>query len=130
MEFKPNPAANTFTPGTSTISSPFARGRSASRATSPSAFFGAKKPRPISERPSLNEQFNPIKRMKKESTGKSDKDYTFNGGIPPAYKPLPTWDVPAGNEEKTCLQMLKPPASVPAISPQNRSASNSSGRRL
>ncbi|RAK82363.1 putative PAB1 binding protein (Pbp1) [Aspergillus fijiensis CBS 313.89] len=126
MEFKPNPAASTFTPGTSNISSSFARGRSVSRATSPSAFFGAKKPRPISERPSLNEQFNPIKRMKKESTEKSDKDYTFNGGIPPAYKTLPTWDVPAGNEEKTYLQMFKPPASVPAISPQNRSASNSS----
>ncbi|KAI9928641.1 hypothetical protein ASPWEDRAFT_36403 [Aspergillus wentii DTO 134E9] len=128
MEFKPNPAASTFTPGgasgASSSPQPFFRGRSISRATSPSAFFGAKKPRPIAERPSLNDQFNPIKRMKKESAEQSEKDYTFNGGIPPAYKTLPTWDAPAGNEEKTYLQMFKQPPTVPSISPQNRSASN------
>ncbi|PYH98333.1 hypothetical protein BO71DRAFT_65829 [Aspergillus ellipticus CBS 707.79] len=124
LEFKPNPAASTFTPGVSSTSSPFGRGRSVSRATSPSAFFGTKKPRPIAERPSLNDQFNPIKRMKKESAGQKDKDYAFNGGIPPAYKTLPTWDVSAGNEEKTYLQMFKSPASGSAISPQSRSSSN------
>ncbi|THD00006.1 hypothetical protein EYZ11_000458 [Aspergillus tanneri] len=121
LEFKPNPAANTFTPGASSNSSPYVRGRSVSRATSPSAFFGGKKPRPIAERPSLNDHFNPIKRMKKESAEQADKDYTFNGGIPPAYKTLPTWEVAPGNEEKTYDQMFKPPA----VSPQNRSASNS-----
>ncbi|PYI03332.1 putative PAB1 binding protein [Aspergillus sclerotiicarbonarius CBS 121057] len=124
LEFKPNPAASTFTPGASSTSSPFTRGRSVSRTTSPSLFFGAKKPRPISERPSLNDQFNPIKRMKKESTEQGDKGYTFNGGIPPAYKTPPTWDVSAANEEKDYLQMFKSPASVSAISPQSRSASN------
>lgn len=126
MEFKPNPAASTFTPGASNVSSPqpFFRGRTFSRATSPSSFFGAKKPRPIAERPSLNDDFNPIKRMKKESAEQTEKDYSFNGGIPPAYKTLPTWDVPAGNEEKTYQQMFKPPMPVPAIPPQNRSASN------
>lgn len=126
MEFKPNPAASTFTPGASNVSSPqpFSRGRAFSRATSPSSFFGAKKPRPIAERPSLNDDFNPIKRMKKESAEQSEKAYSFNGGIPPAYKTLPTWDVPAGNEEKTYLQMFKPPMPVPSIPPQNRSASN------
>ncbi|KAF7588334.1 hypothetical protein BBP40_005862 [Aspergillus hancockii] len=124
VEFKPNPAASTFTPGASSNSSPFVGGRSVSRTTSPSAFFGGKNPRPISERPSLKNQFNPIKRMKKESAEHTEKDYTFNGGIPPAYKTLPTWDVTAGNEEKTYQQMFKPPAAVPAISPQNRSASN------
>ena len=126
MEFKPNPAANTFTPGASAVSSPqpFSRGRAFSRATSPSSFFGAKKIRPISERPSLNDQFNPIKRMKKESAEQPDKDYSFNGGIPPAYKTLPTWDVPAGNEEKTYQQMFKQPVAMPSVPPQNRSASN------
>lgn len=125
MEFKPNPAASTFTPGASTVSSPqpFFRGRTFSRATSPSSFFGAKKPRPISERPSLNNDFNPIKRMKKESAEQTEKDYSFNGGIPPAYKTLPTWDVPDGNEERTYQQMFKQPMAVPSI-PQNRSASN------
>lgn len=126
MEFKPNPAASTFTPGASAVSSPQPafRGRSFSRATSPSSFFGAKKPRPITERPSINDQFNPIKRMKKEGAEKTEKDYSFNGGIPPAYKTLPTWDVPAGNEEKTYQHLFKPPIAVPSGPPQNRSASN------
>ncbi|KAK1150270.1 poly(A)-binding protein binding protein [Aspergillus melleus] len=120
LEFKPNPAASTFTPGASSNSSPFVLGRSVSRATSPSAFFGGKKLRPLAERPSLNDQFNPIKRMRKESTEQADKDYAFNGGIPPAYKTLPTWDVAEGNEDKTHDQMFK----APVVSPQNRSASN------
>lgn len=128
MEFKPNPTASTFTPsgavGPAPSPQPFIRGRSVSRATSPSVFFGAKKLRPVAERPSLNDQFNPIKRMKKESAEQTDKDYSFNGGIPPAYKTLPTWDVPAGNEEKTYLQMFKPPGTVPSVFPQHRAASN------
>lgn len=126
MEFKPNPAASSFTPSASAVSSPQPpfRGRAFSRATSPSSFFGAKKPRPITERPSINGQFNPVKRMKKESAEQTEKAYSFNGGIPPAYKTLPTWDVPAGNEEKTYQQLFKPPVGVPSISPQSRSASN------
>ncbi|KAL5358345.1 hypothetical protein BJX96DRAFT_39782 [Aspergillus floccosus] len=120
MEFKPNPAASTFTPGASSNSSPFVRGRSVSRATSPSAFFGGKKPKPATERPSLNDLFNPIKRMKKENAGNSENNYAFNGGIPPAFKTPPTWDVPSGNEEKTYQQMVKPHA-------PNRSASNPQG---
>ncbi|KAL2011709.1 hypothetical protein VTN00DRAFT_4427 [Thermoascus crustaceus] len=127
MEFKPNPAASTFTPGASGISSSpgsIYRGRSVSRATSPAAFFGAKKPVPTSERPSLNDQFNPIKRMKKESAEQTDKDYTFNGGIPPPYKTPPTWDVAPGNEEKSYANMFKLPVAVPSISPQGRVTSN------
>ncbi|KAF9886121.1 hypothetical protein FE257_012056 [Aspergillus nanangensis] len=123
LEFKPNPAANTFTPGASSSSSPFVRGRSESRATSPSAFFGNKKPRPVAERPSLKDGFNAIKRMKREGVEHNDKGYNFNGGIPPAYKTPPTWDVPPSNEEKTYQQMFKSPTAVPAT-PQNRSASN------
>jgi hypothetical protein len=125
MEFKPNPAASTFTPGGTgaPVSPSSSRGRSVSRATSPSAFFGSKKPLPASERPSINDQFNPIKRMKKESAEQTDKDYTFNGGIPPPYRTPPTWDVAPGNEEKTYADMFKAPVSVPSISPQSRSSS-------
>lgn len=129
MEFKPNPAASSFTPGggSAAVASPqpLFRGPSVSRAASPSVFFGSKKPRPVSERPSLNDQFNPIKRMKKEGTEPTDKASSFNGGIPPAYRTLPTWDTPAGNEDKTYLQMFKPPVAVPGVFPQQRSASNS-----
>ncbi|OJI97623.1 hypothetical protein ASPVEDRAFT_301831 [Aspergillus versicolor CBS 583.65] len=118
MEFKPNPAASTFTPG---ASNPPTFSKPDSRAKSPSAFFGAKKPRSISERPSLKDQFNPIKRMKKESAEQTDRDYTSNGGIPFAYNTLPTWKVAnSPEEEKSYMQMFK---SSPT-SPQSRSASN------
>ncbi|KAL2794201.1 hypothetical protein BJX66DRAFT_304256 [Aspergillus keveii] len=121
MEFKPNPAASTFTPGGSNPPA-FARAQPDTRAKSPSTFFGAKKPRPISERPSLKDQFNPIKRMKKESAEQTDRNYTFNGGIPFAYNTMPTWNANE-DEEKSYTQMFKyPPLS--AASPQSRSSSN------
>ncbi|KAJ5379336.1 hypothetical protein N7509_012455 [Penicillium cosmopolitanum] len=140
MEFKPNPAASTFTPGgppsaapagpaSSTNAAaasprPFSRNRSGSRATTPSAFFGNKKPLPISERPSIDNQFNPIKRMKKESSDSTEKSYAFNGSIPPPYKTLPTWDHPDANQDKTFDQMFKHPGGIQSVSPQGRSASN------
>jgi hypothetical protein len=130
MEFKPNPAASTFTPGgpSGAAASPrsFSRNRSVSRATTPTAFFGPRKPQPISERPSIKEQFNPIKRMKKENAGQTEKPFVFNGGITPPYKTLPTWDIASETEEKTYDQMFKQPAGVPSVSPQARSTSNSS----
>ncbi|KAL4868113.1 hypothetical protein BDV12DRAFT_106125 [Aspergillus spectabilis] len=118
MEFKPNPAASTFTPGSISTSTVVARGQPDSRARSPSTFFGAKKPRPISERPSLKDQFNPIKRMKKESAEQTERVYTSNGGIPFAYNTLPTWKV--AEEEKSYVQMFK----LSPTSPQSRSNSN------
>lgn len=128
LEFKPNPAASTFTPGGASVmsASPKSgpRTRSVSRAPSPSIFFGAKKPLPASERPSINDHFNPIKRMKKECSEQTEKDYSFNGGIPPAFNTLPTWPVSAANENKKYLDMFKTPAAQSSISPQNRSASN------
>lgn len=143
MEFKPNPAASTFTPGAAaaaaaptapaaaasaaSVASPrsFSRNRSVSRATTPSAFFGIRKPQPASERPSVDDQFNPIKRMKKESAEAAEnKPYASHGGIPPPYKTAPTWDVPKGNEEKDFETMFKMPGTGPSISPQGRSVSN------
>lgn len=103
---------------------PFSRNHSVSRATSPSAFFGSKKPQPSSERPSIDDQFNPIKRMKKENAEATDKPHSLNGGITFPYRTLPTWDVPEGSEEKTYDQMFKQPTAVPSISPQVRSVSN------
>uniref|UniRef100_A0A093VW94 PAB1-binding protein 1 n=1 Tax=Talaromyces marneffei PM1 TaxID=1077442 RepID=A0A093VW94_TALMA len=129
MEFKPNPAASTFTPGgagsTGATASPqlSSRGRSVSRTSTPSAFFGNKKPLPAVERPSLKNQCSPIERLKKEGAEQKDKDFTFNGGIPPPYRTAPTWDVAPGNEEKTYKDMFK--STPPSISPQSRSASSS-----
>ncbi|KAK2760843.1 hypothetical protein FQN54_002082 [Arachnomyces sp. PD_36] len=128
LEFKPNPAASTFTPGGASVMSgspkSAARTRSVSRAPSPSVFFGAKKPLPASERPSIENNFSPIKRMKKEAKEQTEKDYSFNDGIPPAYKTPPTWDVPAANENKKYSDMFKNSVAPPPISSQNRSASN------
>jgi hypothetical protein len=130
MEFKPNPAASTFTPSSTGVApSPQSsfRGRSVSRTTSPSAFFGNKKPLPASERPSVMDLFNPIKRMKRENTEQGDKAYSFNGGIPQAYRTNPTWDTAPGNEDKKyndMMMMMKGPLPGPSISPQSRSSSN------
>lgn len=130
MEFKPNPAASTFTPGGTSIAtaSPrsFSRNRSVSRATTPTAFFGPRKPLPSSERPSIRDQFNPIKRMKKENAEQTDKSFVLNGGIPPPYKTSPTWDIVDDSEEKTYDQMFKQPVGVHSVSSQGRSASNAS----
>ncbi|KAL4930109.1 putative PAB1 binding protein (Pbp1) [Aspergillus undulatus] len=117
MEFKPNPAASTFTPGASNA---LAFNKPDSRAKSSPDFLNGKKPRPISERPSLKDQFNPIKRMKKESAEQTERDFTSNGGIPFAYNTLPTWNVATnGDEERSYVHMFR---SSPT-SPQ-RSASN------
>ncbi|PGH12339.1 hypothetical protein AJ80_06749 [Polytolypa hystricis UAMH7299] len=127
LEFKPNPAASTFTPGVSAASSSPAsnpRTRSISRTASPSVFFGNRKLPSASERPSIKDHFNPVKRMKKEATEQSSKDYAFNGGIPQAYRTQPTWEVPPANEEKTYLDMFKLPIAAPSVLPQSRSASN------
>lgn len=125
MEFKPNPAASTFTPGGSgAAASPqlSTRGRSVSRASTPSAFFGNKKPLPAAERPSLKDQCSPMERLKKEATEQKDKNFTVNGGIPFPYRTAPTWDTTPANQEKTFRDMFK---TIPSsISPQSRSASN------
>lgn len=97
-EFRPNPAANSFRPNgpsatSSARSTPNAvNARSLSRATSPSAFFGNKKPLPIGERASILDHFNPLKRLKeKAKLEEKTKDYATNKGIPPAYATPPTW---------------------------------------
>ena len=94
--FKPNPAANTFKPTglPSAPSSPrsSANARPMSRAPSPSDFFGNKKSILPKERPSILENFNPLKRLKEKAQkeGKS-KDYAANGGIVYAHATPVTW---------------------------------------
>ena len=105
MEFKPNPAANTFKPTgePSTTSSPRAtpNARPSSRAPSPTAFFGNKKPLPPTERLSILDNFNPLKRLKEKAQDDEGKlkDYASNGGIPHAYATPPTWKTFKDGEE-------------------------------
>ena len=141
MEFRPNANAPTFNPSASSNapSSPSSiqRTASVSRAASPSAFFGSRKPKPASERPSLAANFNPIKKMKEEVASRKAgeknakgedgsapfKDFSANGGIPPAYQTLPRWTVRTENDKKSYLDVFDRPA-VPMMSPaQSRSGS-------
>ncbi|KAI9886875.1 MAG: hypothetical protein M1823_001311 [Watsoniomyces obsoletus] len=124
MEFKPNPAAASFTrPGDpSRRSSPgsnIMNGAGQSRVATPSSFFGHRKPLPASERPSILEFFNPIKRLRKEAE-QGAEDWSFNGGIRPAHKTAPRWDVAEVNKDKTYTEMFeKVPFSTQAVSPQH-----------
>lgn len=141
-EFRPNAAAPTFNPvsSTHTPSSPASvqRAGSISRAATPSTFFGARKPKPASERPSLTHDFNPIERMRgevrakkasdhgnkgEEGQPKDQKDYAANGGIPHAFQTIPRWVVKAENAEKTYLQAFERPLAPVASPAQSRSGS-------
>ncbi|KAL9635968.1 MAG: hypothetical protein Q9164_003131 [Protoblastenia rupestris] len=129
MEFVPNPAANTFMPTgqTSTASSPKPnlKPRTASRASSPSEFFGTKKPLPPSERPSILESFNPLKRLKEkaEKDGKV-KDYASNGGIAFAHATSVTWTtIKDGEEGKSYKDMFEGVVASTGPSPRPSTAS-------
>lgn len=131
LEFKPNPNASSFTPvgNPSVASSPrsSANAHTTSRAPSPSAFFKNKKPLAPSERPSFKDHFNPIKRLKKESEDQETIPiYASNGGIKPAFKTAPTWDVTKENEDKTYQDMFEDaPFAPPSTSPHNVSPAGS-----
>ena len=128
--FKPNPAANTFKPTglPSPVSSPTsnANARTLSRAPSPSDFFGNKKPISSGERPSILDNFNPLKRLreKAQKEGKA-KDYAANGGIVYAHATPVTWTQVKSDENfKSYKDMYEdlPPASR-GVSPQHSTAS-------
>ena len=123
LEFKPNPAAMTFTPTgqASATSSPTSHpnGPTPARTPTPSGFFGGRKPLPASERPSIVDGFNPIERFRKEAR-ETKEDCTSNGGIRPAHKTGPRWDVAEANKDKVYTEMFeKVPFSTQSISPQH-----------
>lgn len=128
--FKPNPAANTFKPTglPSAASSPrsSANARPMSRAPSPSDFFGTKKPVSSGERPSILENFNPLKRLreKAQKEGKA-KDYAANGGIVYAHATPVTWTQVKSDENfKSYKDMYEdPPPASRGVSPQQSTAS-------
>ena len=124
-EFKPNPAANAFRPGggPSAISSPISTpsARPMSRVQSPSAFFKDRKLPLPSERPSINDHFNPLERLKENAVNEGKaKDYSSNGGIKYAYTTAPPWK--ARNDDsvmKSYADMFEEAAPTPGkISPQ------------
>ncbi|KAH0543836.1 hypothetical protein FGG08_001875 [Glutinoglossum americanum] len=113
LEFKPM----SFTPtgnSTSAASSPRPVNQTppASRVSTPPNFFGARKPLSPSERPSINDFFNPIKRARREADTPKEDDKSpdrraaYNGIIKPAYKTPPTWDVAEENKDKSYTEMF------------------------
>lgn len=128
--FKPNPAANTFKPTglPSAASSPrsSANARPMSRAPSPSDFFGIKKSIPSGDRPSILENFDPLKRLreKAQKEGKT-KDYAANGGIVYAHATPVTWTQVNSDENfKSYKDMYEdPPPASRGVSPQHSTAS-------
>jgi hypothetical protein len=107
LEFKPNPSAAAFTPSggpTSAASSPrsssFVAG--AARAHTPLHFFGSRRPPAVSERPSLSNFFNPIKRARVEYERLTDEEKSQQRSvIKPAFTTPPVWDTKPENENKS-----------------------------
>lgn len=109
FEFKPNPSAAAFTP-TNATSSPTSSAHTnvASRATSPSVFFGNKKPKAEKERPSIRDSFNPFERMKtsKSEVAKPEtpirKLYgNANDYIDKPWSTTPIWPTEEANKDKS-----------------------------
>ncbi|EXJ71471.1 uncharacterized protein A1O5_05279 [Cladophialophora psammophila CBS 110553] len=136
-EFRPTAASFNPAGPSQTPSSPGStqRAGSISRTASPSVFFGNRKPKPASQRPSIAKDFNPIVRMKAEHTHKKatdgakpeevQKDYSSNGGIPNAFQTGPRWTVKPENDTKTYEEAFEHPLAPPVVSPaQSRSSSS------
>ncbi|KAI9657549.1 MAG: hypothetical protein M1831_004165 [Alyxoria varia] len=123
IEFRPNPASTNFTPTVQPTAPPQSARSSVSKSRQPAkaSFFGDKRPKPSVDQPAIGDDFNPIKRMKKEAEAEGKtKDFAPNGGIPQAYRTPPTWDVRDENRDKSYVDMFdKPPPSVQSQSPAN-----------
>lgn len=124
-EFKPNPGAMSFKPPgesgavPSPISTPSAR--PTSRAPTPSAFFRNRKLLPATERPSILDNFNPIKRLKENAQKNGAvRDSSVNNGIEFAFKTQPTWKpFQDESERRSYVDMFDEPAQAPGgVSPQ------------
>ncbi|ERF76098.1 hypothetical protein EPUS_01431 [Endocarpon pusillum Z07020] len=123
IDFKPNAAAPAFTPAATSIAPssprPIEPVRDVSGTASPSSFFGAKKPKLAADRPAFVDDFNPFPRMKREVEQQKEqtkKDYSNNGGIPPAYNTPPRWEVAERYQDRTYKDVFDT-LIAPSISP-------------
>jgi len=118
MEFRPNPAANTFTPGPGRTSPDGTKKPSVSgAAASPPRFF-PEITKPLKERAPYDTAFNAIKQTKEKAKDADEKAQAMranNGGIPPAYRTPPRWEVAPENDKKLYVEAF--PASPATVSP-------------
>jgi len=121
MEFKPNPAATAFSPRGSRdegVASPSAKSPTVHRSPTKTSFFGNKRPCAEADRLSILDSFNPIARMKREGETETDpKRKATNGGIPQAYRTLPTWPVAEANKDKSYIDVFEKVAPTSNVIP-------------
>ena len=129
-DFKPNPAASAFKPTgeQSAPSSPRStpNARPLSRKPTASDFFGNKKPLPPGERPSILDNFNPLKRLREKAQNENQvKNYASNGGILFAHATPVTWtQVDDPDRFKHYKDMFEePPPASRAATPQHPATS-------
>ncbi|TKX18633.1 LsmAD domain-containing protein [Elsinoe australis] len=132
MEFKPNPAASTFTPTGPGSEAPTSKRPSvvspppaASVATPVADFFT-----PASKKSKLADGewasttsncFSTVKHLYGQSDEAKRSQYAANGGIPQGYRTAPVWDFALANEEKSYLDMFPKSAHQPPASPMHAS---------
>lgn len=99
-EFRPNPAASSFKPPVLSSQVSVASSRPGTRAdTSPQSkpkksFWGSRKPLPVAERPSIEDAFNPIKRMRRDYEKNKASLPEHHNVIKPAFTTDPLWGEP------------------------------------
>ncbi|EWC45764.1 hypothetical protein DRE_05101 [Drechslerella stenobrocha 248] len=133
IEFRPSPFAPVFTPGVTAPAAPTSSPvpSASSRATSPSVFFGTKKPKAVEERTDISETFDPFRRMKAETEQNRDKQGASQGGdkshlmqgfIHKTWATQPTWPAKGDNQEKKYTDVFEknePPTT--SATPQSQS---------
>ncbi|KAI5309827.1 hypothetical protein KEM55_002319, partial [Ascosphaera atra] len=133
MEFRPNPNASAFTPGGAPppapvpIPSPAVPPVRVPATPTPASFWGNKKPMSPSQRPSIKDHFDTLKRLREQNANEASKAANMDGAAParvfttypPSYRTLPTWDTAQANENKTYKDMFKNalPQGQPRASP-------------
>jgi hypothetical protein len=118
-EFRPNPSAHTFQPGTNNSSGSSPVRVSPTKPALPKAgSFFAQRREALSAKAhkSPTDGYNPVTRALKEneSAGKT-RDFAQNGGIPQAYRTPPTWEVLDANKEVKYTQVFEK-EKIPSIS--------------
>ena len=123
FEFRPNPSAATFTPTfsgqstnatpspTASTNHPNGNANVASRAASPSLFFGSKRLKTDKERPSIKNNFNPFEKMKKAKAASTTPSYVelvgnANDYIEKPWFTTPIWPTADANNDKSYKTMF------------------------
>ncbi|PNS20034.1 Ataxin-2 [Sphaceloma murrayae] len=135
MEFRPNPAASTFTPTGPNGEAPAAKRPSvvspaptapAAAAPPPAADFFTASSKTSSLAASdwestTAECFSTVKHLHEHVDESKKSQYAANGGIPQGYRTAPAWDYAPANEEKSYADLFPKSIHQPPPSPMHAS---------